>query len=444
MNKAGGRVTTFFQATLSDAIAADGIVRERRITDIRLAVWVFVLGLSVLTLITRKNPAIFVLDQAVMWTGIAVALLLRHFLAKPLPRMGLLYAAVASDLLLATAIVAGDALVGGKYLAAPRGAQFDPNLMWYLAIGASAGMRYIRTLAIATSAATVLLVSGLFAMDALVLGVPFDPLAYLIVLTVVGSSGYAVYRTVDKSKELFALGIRQMVEKEHIRHAFSRYVTKEVVDEILKGQINVTSGIRREVTILFSDIRGFTAMAEKRDPEAVVADLNEYFSEMVDVIFKHGGTVDKYIGDGIMAIFGAPLPQTDHAYAAVRAAGAMREALVGLNERRAAAGKPPLEIGVGIHTGECVVGNIGTQERMDYTAVGDAVNTASRIEGLTKDLGADVLLSGETYRQVVGRVDTMPREPLPVKGRTAPVEVHHLLRVLQDRPSDTAMTRPLV
>ncbi|MBM3275926.1 MAG: adenylate/guanylate cyclase domain-containing protein, partial [Candidatus Sericytochromatia bacterium] len=150
-------------------------------------------------------------------------------------------------------------------------------------------------------------------------------------------------------------------------------------------------------------------------------------------------------GDGIMAIFGAPLPQHDHALQAVLTADAMRQALRELNAKRVAAGKSPLEIGVGIHTGECVVGNIGTAERMDYTAVGDAVNTASRIEGLTKELGADVLLSGETYRQLVGRVMTGPREPLRVKGRTAPIEVHHLLRVLGERKvPDAGTTRPLL
>jgi class 3 adenylate cyclase len=439
------RVTTFFKLTLTEAMAAEGIVRERRINDIRLAVWVFVLGLSAFTLATRHSMAIFQLDQAIMWSGIAGALVFRKLLSAPLPRVGLLYAAVAFDLLLLTGIIVGEALIGGKFIAAPRGAQFDPNLLWYLAIGTSAGMRYIRQLAIMTSVATAVLISGLFGMDTLVLGIPFDLLAFLIVLAVVGSSGYAVYRTVDKSKELFALGIRQMVEKEHVRNAFARYVTKEVVDEILRGHLNVSAGMRREVTILFSDIRGFTSMAEHMTPEAVVTDLNEYFSAMVDVVFRHGGTVDKYIGDGIMAIFGAPLPQHDHALQAVLAADAMRLALGELNAKRTADGKSPLEIGVGIHTGECVVGNIGTAERMDYTAVGDAVNTASRIEGLTKELGADVLLSGETYRQLVGRVLTSPREPLRVKGRTAPIEVHHLLRVLTERKvPDAGVTRPLL
>lgn len=439
-----GRVTSFFKVTLSDAIAADGILRERRINDIRLAVWVFVMGLSVFTLVMRRDPAVFALDQAVMWTGLLGALLLRRLLATPLPRVWLIYGAVAFDLLLGTAMVAGDSLVGGKYIAAPRGAQFDPNLLWFLLVGMSAGMRYIRGVAVAASVATAAIVTGLFAMDVLVLGVPFDPLAYMIVLAVVSSGGYVSYRIVERSKELFALGIRQMVEKEHVRHAFSRYVTKEVVDEILKGQVNVSLGVRREVTILFSDIRGFTTMAEHMAPEDVVHDLNEYFSEMVDVVFRHGGTVDKYIGDGIMAIFGAPLPQPDHAYQAVRTAAAMREALGSLNARRTQAGKPPLEIGVGLHTGECVIGNIGTAERMDYTAVGDAVNTASRIEGLTKVFGLDVLLSGATYRQVVGRVRTEAHPPLQVKGRTTPLEVHHLLEMLPDRfTPEGAMTRPL-
>ncbi len=445
MIKPAGRVTAFFKVTLTDAIAADGILRERRINDVRLAIWVFVLGLSVFTLVTRRDAAVFALDQAIMWTGLVGSLVLRRLLLAPVPRTGLIYFGVAFDLVLGTAMVAGEALIGGKFIAAPQGAQFDPNLLWFLVMGMAAGMRYMRSLALITSVATALIVTGLFALDVLVLKIPFDPLAYLILLTVISSAGYFTYRTVERSKELFALGIRQMVEKEHVRHAFSRYVTKEVVDEILKGHVNVSQGIRREVTIMFTDIRGFTTLAEHMEPEEVVHDLNDYFSEMVEVVFRHGGTVDKYIGDGIMAIFGAPLPQPDHAYQAVRAASSMRQALRSLNERRVRAGKPPLEFGVGLHTGECVIGNIGTSERMDYTAVGDAVNTASRIEGLTKDLGLDILLSGGTYRHVAGRVRTEARPPLQVKGRVGSLEVHHLLEVLPDRKaSDPALTRPLV
>ena len=151
------------------------------------------------------------------------------------------------------------------------------------------------------------------------------------------------------------------------------------------------------MTILFTDIRSFTTISETMDPQNLVGLLNEYFTEMVAIVMDEDGVVDKYIGDAIMAVFGAPVPKPDDAVNAVRAAVRMRRALRDLNERLVSRGLSPLRTGIGIHTGEVVAGNIGSERRMEYTVIGDAVNLASRLESSTKELGVNVLISEDTY-----------------------------------------------
>ncbi len=171
------------------------------------------------------------------------------------------------------------------------------------------------------------------------------------------------------------------------------------------------------MTILFSDLRDFTPWVERHDPREVVHDLNEYFTLMEGAIRAHDGLVLQYIGDEIEAVFGAPVPRDGHALLAVHAALEMRARLARWNAGRAAAGRAPLRHGIGVHTGTVLAGNIGSRDRLSYALVGDAVNLASRIQGLTKDVGADLVVSGETARRLDGAV---PLEPLPavvVKGQ---------------------------
>jgi adenylate cyclase len=211
-------------------------------------------------------------------------------------------------------------------------------------------------------------------------------------------------------------------ERETIKETFGRYVTREVRDEILAGRVSF-EGEQREVTMLFADLRDFTPWVEATEPRQVVRDLNAYFAEMETAIRAHGGLVLQFIGDEIEAVFGAPVPAPDHAVRAVRAALDMRQRLKAWNTGRAR----PLSHGIGVHTGAVLAGAIGSRERLSYALVGDTVNLASRIEGLTKEVGADILVSATTARRLDGGVALEPLPAVRVKGKTAEVEVFRVV-----------------
>lgn len=197
-------------------------------------------------------------------------------------------------------------------------------------------------------------------------------------------------------------GLVAAAASEHAaRSRLQRYFSPAVAERIVESGGPRARGEHREITVLVSDLRGFTALAERANAETVVGWLDDYFGAMVEVIFRHGGTLDKFVGDGLLAYFGAPEAQSDHAERAIRCAIDMQKALVRLNEVRASRGLPGLRMGVGVHTGVALVGDVGPTSRREYTAIGDAVNVASRIEGLTKDVGLAVLVSGAA-RQAAG------------------------------------------
>lgn len=213
-------------------------------------------------------------------------------------------------------------------------------------------------------------------------------------------------------------------EKRKVKHLFSRYVPRNVYNQLLADPTRARlGGTRRHMTVLFSDMRGFTAFSEKGKPEDIVSQLNEYFTRMVKVLFEHQGTLDKFVGDMVMALFGAPLDDEDHAEHAVQTALAMVRALDVLNAEWQGFGMPRLDIGIGINTGEMVAGNIGSDTIMSYTVIGDAVNLGARLESLNKEYGTRIIISESTRALLKGQYDIRPLGSVTVKGRSQPVAI---------------------
>ncbi|HUT97459.1 MAG TPA: adenylate/guanylate cyclase domain-containing protein [bacterium] len=212
-------------------------------------------------------------------------------------------------------------------------------------------------------------------------------------------------------------------QSNYIRNAFRLYVSRQVADQIISNpqlHLKQSRGQRREVTIMFADIRGFTSLAEKMLPEEVVAVLNTYLSFLTESVFAYDGTLDKFMGDSVMAVFGAPLDQKHHALRGILAALEMQQGITRLNRERAKAGLQTVCIGIGMTTGQVIVGNIGSDERLDYTAIGDTVNLASRLEGLACE--GQIIVNEEVHRLVRDYIVAEKLEPMMVKGRSASVQ----------------------
>ena len=217
-------------------------------------------------------------------------------------------------------------------------------------------------------------------------------------------------------------------QKRVVKRLFGRYVSKDVYEQLLAHPDRAElGGKRREMSVLFSDIRGFTTVTENGNPEELVAQLNEYFSRMVGVVFLHKGTVDKFVGDMVMALFGAPLDDVDHAEHAVAAAIDMVHDLGELNRAWAARGMAQLDIGVGINSGDMIAGNIGSSSIMSYTVIGDNVNLGSRLESLNKDYKTRIIISDATRIRLKGNYDIRPLGDVVVKGKTRPVAIFQIV-----------------
>jgi class 3 adenylate cyclase len=238
-------------------------------------------------------------------------------------------------------------------------------------------------------------------------------------------------------------GLRQ---RDFIRNAFGRYVSPEVAKALLESPDGLRlGGEKREVTVLMSDLRGYTRFAEHGDPAGVMAVLNEYLGHMAEIVIAHGGTINEFIGDAIFAVFGAPVEHADHAERAAATALAMQRANDALNRANAEGGRPSFEMGIGLHTGEAVVGNIGSEQRTKYAVVGAAVNLAARVEGCT--VGGQILMTAATTERLGALAETAPPVSVELKGLTAPIALYELRGLggrfaqrLSDAESDVTVT----
>ncbi len=215
---------------------------------------------------------------------------------------------------------------------------------------------------------------------------------------------------------------KRLAREEVARANYSRFMPEYVVKQLLENPSSFRlGGVNQKITVLFADIRGFTAISEKENPEKVVGLLNRFFSAMTEIIFENGGTLDKYIGDGLMALFGAPAASEEDALNSVKAAVTMQKKLAELNPELRAEGLPEISMGIGLHTGVATVGYIGSDRRSEYTAIGDTVNLAARLQSNAD--GGQILMSDATAEACGNRIPFIEREPLTVKNRVQPVNV---------------------
>jgi adenylate cyclase len=230
-------------------------------------------------------------------------------------------------------------------------------------------------------------------------------------------------------------------QEKRLKSTMYRYMTQELAEQLLAGGDAKMGGDRKEVSVLFSDIRSYTTITESLTAEDVVMMLNEYFETMVEAVFNYKGTLDKYIGDAIMAVFGSPLPIPDHAWMAVQTAIDMRHRLKEFNIKRLEKLKPQsqkeidmatIKIGIGINSDTVISGNIGSTRRMEFTAIGDGVNLGSRLEGASKQYGTDAIISETTYNLCSDRLWVRELDRIQVKGKNQPVSVYELVGLKSD------------
>ena len=218
--------------------------------------------------------------------------------------------------------------------------------------------------------------------------------------------------------------------KEKIKQAMGKYLSQDVMKNVVRNIDDLKLGGKRAVvTVLFSDIRGFTSLSEKMSAEEVSMILNEYFAEMEPIISKYNGVINKFIGDAVMALFGEPIQDSNHAQNAVKCAYEMLKKVEYLREKWLFEGKPKIEIGVGINTGEVFIGNIGTETRMEYTVIGDTVNLASRIEGYNKVYKTNLLVSSSTYEYISGIADVIKISEVQIRGKSKKMNIYEVLRI---------------
>ncbi len=232
------------------------------------------------------------------------------------------------------------------------------------------------------------------------------------------------------SKSYFYL-FKENIDKK-IENVLGKYISKDIKNKILKNSaVAELGGKRADITVMFADIRGFTSLSETRKAEEVSKLLNEYFSELEPIINKYGGVINKFIGDAVLVIFGEPSQDKHHAKNAVKCAYELRKKVKDIKERWIAEGKPKIDIGVGINSGEAFIGNVGTSDRFEYTAIGDTVNIASRIEDYNKIYKTHILISENTYNRISEIVDVIKIREVSIKGKSKKINIYEVLRITE-------------
>lgn len=220
-------------------------------------------------------------------------------------------------------------------------------------------------------------------------------------------------------------------KKEKIQKALGKYLSYDVMENVVKNIDNISLGGKRtDVTVLFADIRNFTSLSETMDADSTTKILNEYFSALVPIIEKHNGILNKFMGDAILAIFGEPKKTTNHALDAVKCADKMLKKVKHLQEKWLDEGKPKIQIGIGISSGDAFIGNIGSKERFEYTVIGDTVNTASRIENYNKVYKTNFLISEETYKRVKSNIDVITIKNVLIRGKANRINLFEVVRLI--------------
>lgn len=312
-------------------------------------------------------------------------------------------------------------IMGGSMMA------IDTPAFWgFFLINVMSGMRLDPKLSFHCAALSIIVFAGLVVFD--LRRMPAPEVSTIVMMVMKGAillltaliSGFIGL----KARRLIIENLNEHRQKEIITKVFGRYISGPEADKLLDGDIAL-GGEERKITVLFSDIRDFTWISEKLTPQEVVVLLNEYFDAMVGIVFSNDGIVNKFMGDGMMAIFGAPEAKGNEEERAVRAAIEMQERLKLFNRQQInKETMVTLSVGIGITTGNAVIGNVGSTQRMEYTAIGDTINTASRFVGLSKEVNADILIDEATYAAVRGRFFTDSLGSLSVKGKDAPLTVY--------------------
>lgn len=278
-----------------------------------------------------------------------------------------------------------------------------------------------------------------FSLFPAVISVSTMLLAYIVICAVMFRQGYAINILTPVSMVvitmIFAYSYKYILEdknKEKIKTAMGKYISEDIMKDIVKNIDELKLGGKKaNVTVLFADIRGFTSMSEKMAADEVSAILNEYFTEIEPIVSENNGVINKFIGDAVMAIFGEPIQDENHAKNAVRCACMMLDKVKELQKKWIAEGKPKIEIGIGINTGEAFVGNIGSEKRMEYTVIGDMVNLASRIEGNNKVYKTNLLISSSTYDYVKNIVDAIKISNVHIRGKEKPLDLYEVIGLIK-------------